>query len=177
MARMVALITLVAVLGLVNWSIFKKEDHLANGRIVYLHLAPIDPRSLMQGDYMALNFRIGTEVYRALPKSDEYKRWRHNVAASDGYVIVKLDEKNVATFEALYNGQTLADKDILLRYRVRNGAVKFATNAFFFQEGNAKIYQPARYGQFRVDAEGELLLVSLYDKDLKKLEPMLDRIN
>jgi uncharacterized membrane-anchored protein len=71
----------------------------------------------------------------------------------------------------------LADKEILLRYRVRDGAVKFATNAFFFQEGNAKIYQPARYGQFRVDAEGELLLVSLYDKDLKKLEPMLDRIN
>ena len=177
MARIVALITLVAVLGLVNWSIFNKEDHLANGRIVYLDLAPIDPRSLMQGDYMALNFRIGTEVYAALPKSDEYKRWRHNAAASDGYVVVKLDKKSVATFEALYTGQTLADKEILLRYRVRNGAVKFATNAFFFQEGNAKIYQPARYGQFRVDAEGEVLLVSLYDKDLKKLEPMRDRTN
>ena len=171
MARIVALVSLVVVLGLVNWSILQKEEHLANGRVVYLDLAPVDPRSLMQGDYMALNFRIGTEVRAALPKDQEYRRWGHDVAASDGFVIVKLDEKNIASYKEIYTNQTLADDEVLMRYRVRDGAVKFATNAFFFQEGNGEYYQPARYGQFRVDAKGELLLVAMYDKDLKRLEP------
>lgn len=175
MSKVVALISLVVVLLLVNWSIAKKEDHLATGRIVYLELVPVDPRSLMQGDYMALRFGIGTKVYEILPKIKDNRRWRHRAYASDGYVIVKLDKKSIATFKALYTDQTLADDEIIMRYRVRDGAVKFATNAFFFQEGNAKVYQPARYGQFRVDDEGELLLVAMYDKDLKKLEPIPDK--
>ena len=87
----------------------------------------------------------------------------------------KIDEKNIATYKAIYNDQTLADNEILMRYRVRNGAVKFATNAFFFQEGHAQYYEPARYGQFRVDDKGELLLVAMYDKDLNKLEAPADK--
>ena len=165
----IALVSLVIVLGLVNWSIVGKEKHLAEGTIVYLDLAPVDPRSLMQGDYMALRFRLANEVYSALPKTKEYQRWRHNVDATDGYVVVSLDERNIGSFKRLYKGQTLSKDEILMRYRVRNGAVKFATNAFFFQEGHAKYYQPARYGQFRVDDRGELLLVAMYDKNLSKL--------
>lgn len=177
MARIAALVSLVVVLGLVNWSISKKESHLANGRIVYLELATVDPRSIIQGDYMALRFRIGNEVYNALPESKEHQRWGHSADASDGYVIVNLDEKNIATYKALYADQTLSDDEILMRYRVRNGAVKFATNAFFFQEGHAKYYQSASYGQFRIDNKGELLLAAMYDKDLKKLEPKADKSN
>ena len=67
------------------------------------------------------------------------------------------------------DGQTLSENETLLNYRVRNGTVKFATNAFFFQEGHAKNYEAARYGQFRVNDQGELLLTALYDKDLNKL--------
>lgn len=39
-----------------------------------------------------------------------------------------------------------------------------------------KYYQPARYGQFRIDNKGELLSAGMYDKDLKKLEPNEKRI-
>lgn len=171
MLKKIAFVSLLIILGLVNWSIFGKEKHLVEGKIVYLNLAPVDPRSLMQGDYMALRFRLADEVYKALPKTEDRKQWRHNVAASDGYVVTSLDERNVGTFKSLYNDQILSKDEILMRYRVRNGAVKFATNAYFFQEGHGKYYQPARYGQFRVDDKGELLLVAMYDKDLNKLEP------
>ena len=34
------------------------------------------------------------------------------------------------------------------------------------------MYQNARYGQFRVDEKGELLLTSMHDDKLKKLEPV-----
>jgi uncharacterized membrane-anchored protein len=54
----VALLTAVAALTAVNFSIAAKERLLAHGRIVVLELAPVDPRSLMQGDYMQLNYRV-----------------------------------------------------------------------------------------------------------------------
>lgn len=171
MLKKFALVSLVIILGLVNWSIAGKENHLSEGKIVYLDLAPVDPRSLMQGDYMALRFRLADEVQKALPKTKDYKGWRHSVAASDGYVVVNLSERNIGSFKNLYNDQVQSKEEILMRYRVRNGAVKFATNAYFFQEGHGKYYQLARYGQFRVDDKGELLLVAMYDKDLHKLEP------
>lgn len=171
MSKKIAIGSLIIILALVNWSIVRKEKHLAEGKTVYLELAPVDPRSLMQGDYMALRFRLADEVSTALPKTTDRRPWRHAIEASDGLVVTRLDERNIATFKSLYEDQTLANHDILLRYRVRNGAVKFATNAYFFQEGHAKYYQPARYGQFRVDNNGELLLVAMYDKDLNRLEP------
>jgi uncharacterized membrane-anchored protein len=171
MYKKIALVSLVIILALVNWSIVGKEKQLSEGKIVYLDLAPVDPRSLVQGDYMALRFRLADEVYKALPKTEDYKRRRHSVAATDGFVVVNLDEQNIGSFKNLYNDQALSKEEILMRYRVRNGAVKFATNAYFFQEGHGKYYQPARYGQFRVDDKGELLLVAMHDKDLNKLEP------
>lgn len=171
MNKKIAIGSLIIILALVNWSIAVKERHLAEGKTVYLELAPVDPRSLMQGDYMALSFRLANDVYTALPKTNDHRRWRHDAAASDGFVVTSLDERNIGTFKSLYNDQPLSSNDILLRYRVRNGAVKFATNAYFFQEGHGQYYQPARYGHFRVDDKGELLLVAMYDKDLNKLEP------
>jgi uncharacterized membrane-anchored protein len=171
MAKKIVLLATIFILGIVNWSIIGKETHLAEGRIVYLELAPVDPRSLMQGDYMALRFKIGNAVHDALPKADTYRGWRQAVDASDGYVVVGLDTRQVGSFKGLDTNQTLAGDELRLRFRVRDGEVKFATNAFFFQEGHAKYYAPAKYGQFRVDDQGELLLVALVDKDLKRLGP------
>ncbi|MCG2746281.1 MAG: GDYXXLXY domain-containing protein [Desulfobulbaceae bacterium] len=171
MSKKIALVSLVIILALFNWSIFAKEKQLASGKVVYLALAPVDPRSLMQGDYMALHFRLADEVYTALPKTEDAKRWGHDVASSDGYVVVSLDKRGVGSFKGLYKDQVLSEDDMMMRYRVRNGAVKFATNAYFFQEGQGEYYQPAHYGQFRVDDRGEVLLVALYDKDLKRLTP------
>ena len=170
MNRVAALLSLFIVLGLVNWSIYKKEQQLASGDIVYLELAPVDPRSLMQGDYMALRFGVADQVYNALPKSEESRQWRQNVAATDGKIVVSLNAQRIATYKALYAGQDLQENELLMRYRVRNGTVKFATNAFFFQEGHASLYQDARYGQFRVDKNGELLLAAMHDEQLKKLQ-------
>jgi uncharacterized membrane-anchored protein len=171
MAKKIVLLATIVILGIVNGWIIGKEAHLAEGRIVYLELAPLDPRSLMQGDYMALRFKIANAVHQALPKAEEYRDWRQAVDASDGYVVVRLDDRQVGAFQGLGSDQALSEGEMRLRYRVRNGEVKFATNAFFFQEGHAQFYAPAKYGQFRVDDQGELLLVAMYDKDLKWLGP------
>jgi uncharacterized membrane-anchored protein len=85
--------------------------------------------------------------------------------------VVALDERSIGTFKALYRHQPLSGNEVLMRYRVRNGAVKFATNSFFFQEGQGQYYQSAHYGQFRVDDKGELLLTAMYDQSMNKLGP------
>ena len=156
---------------MVNWSIYGKEKHLADGQIVYLELTPVDPRSLMQGDYMALRFRLINQVYEALPRRDDSSESDQDEHGSDGYVVASLDEQRRGTFKDLYNGQALSEGEILLRYRIRNGKVKFATNAFFFKEGDEKYYRPARYGMFRVDGKGDLLLEAMYDQHLNRLGP------
>jgi uncharacterized membrane-anchored protein len=155
MRSLIVILGCVASLGLVNYSIAKKEHLLAEGAVVYLELAPVDPRSLMQGDYMALNFRVRNSIGSSAP--------------ADGHIVAALDERRVGSFRRLHDGKPLAADEVLMRYRVRNNDVKFATNAFFFQEGTARRYEPARFGEFRVAPDGELLLKSLRDKDLKPL--------
>ncbi len=167
MPKIIAIAALVLVLGLVNWSIMGKENHLATGQIVYLHTAPVDPRSLMQGDYMTLRFEISRDVRSALRHKYEKDLKNH-----EGFAVVSLDDKGIGTFARLYEEgkEELAQNEVRMRYRLRKRGVKMATNAFFFQEGHGKFYEPARYGQFRVDSEGELLLTAMFDADLTKLQ-------
>jgi len=161
MYKKIALSVLVLILLMVNWSIYQKEEHLKNGKVVFLKLAPVDPRSLMQGDYMALRFDIARDISTHIDGRSE---------STDGLVLVKLDEKRVATFKSLEHGLAPQSDELLLQYRVRNGTVKFATNAFFFQEGTASKYEKAKYGEFRVNDKGELLLVAMADENVSLIK-------
>ncbi|WP_321283905.1 GDYXXLXY domain-containing protein [uncultured Vibrio sp.] len=172
MSKYIAAASLILILLSVNWLIVGKENHLTRGRIVYLALAPVDPRSLMQGDYMALRFQLAEHLTRVLREQIGQDQPRKTLPTSDAYVVVRLDAHGVATFTDRPPTQPLAANELLLHYRIRGGEVKLATNAFFFQEGHGHFYEAARYGQFRVDGKGELLLVAMYDKDLKELTPV-----
>jgi uncharacterized membrane-anchored protein len=153
----------------VNLSIAGKERLLAEGRVVYLELAPVDPRSLMQGDYMALNYRVANEVMEALPRKENQAGLWPDLMTGDGRIVVVLDERSVGTFARLEDDQPLAENEVYLRYRVRLGRLKFASNAFFFQEGQAGRYEGARFGKFRVGSGGELLLTALHGEDLAQM--------
>jgi uncharacterized membrane-anchored protein len=82
---------------------------------------------------------------------------------------VQLDAQKRASFVAIDQQQPLADVQLQLQFRLRNGQVKFATNAFFFQEGTGEIYEAAKYGVFRVGAKGNLILTHLADAALQTL--------
>ena len=147
--RALLCIAVVLVLGAVNWSIVAKERIKTQGERIFLALAPVDPRSLMQGDYMALRFEIANNIS----------------AVAEGSAPLLLDANGVATLNTNANAGGLH-----IRYRVRNGQIWLGTNAYFFEEGAAGRYQRARYGEFRVDHEsGEAVLVGLRDKDFQIL--------
>src|SRR5260370_21297786 len=111
----------VLLLVAVNWSIYTRERLLVDGRVVLLELAPVDPRSLMQGDYMALRFQVANDI-RSRSASE---------LPVDGYAVVKFDERRVGSFARFDDGRPLAADEAKMRYRVRERQVKFATNAYF----------------------------------------------
>ena len=166
MRSAIAFVACLLVLGAVNYTIARKEQQLASGRAVYLELASVDPRSLMQGDYMALRFKMANDARSAISGSDAgatFPRTR------DGRIVATLDAASVASFKRLDDGAPLGPDEIYLRYRVRDGEMKFATNAFFFREGTAQRYEPARYGEARVTDHGDILLTGLRGKNLEPL--------
>ena len=161
MRELTALVVGLVALAAINFGIYEREKLLAQGNIVLLELAPVDPRSLMQGDYMALRFKVATEAFsrERLP------------TLKDGHIVVTLDARKVATFKRFADSTTLAAGETLLRYRMRNQQPKFATNAFFFQEGHAHYYEKARYGEFRTSADGEAILTALRGANIEPLGP------
>jgi len=167
----IALLSLLVILAPINAATISKEKRLTEGALAYLELAPIAPRSLMQGDYMALRFQLANEVRNALRKNTNAALGHHRTDTGDGHVIIGLNRNNKGTFKRIHDQQALQKDESLLRYRIRGGAVKLATNAYFFQEGHGKYYEVARFERFRMDNEGELLLESMHDEHLNKLEP------
>ncbi len=137
---------LLVLLG-VNASIVAKERIKSDGQTIYLALAPVDPRSLMQGDYMALRFEIVGHI-----STDQ-----------SGSVGLLVAPNGIAT----YNPDQSAP-GLRIRYRIRNQQVWLGTDAYFFEEGTAQRYWGAKYGEFRVDRDsGEAVLVGLAGDDLK----------
>lgn len=160
MRKTIAVLSGLMLILAVNWSIFERERILKNGQLVILELAPIDPRSLMQGDYMALRFKIADEIFG---------RGESKPEMTDGQMIVKLDDQRVGQYPRIATGGPLGTQEVSLRYRVRNGQAKFATNGFFFEEGRADEYAKARYGEFRVSSSGEMLLTHLLGENRERL--------
>ena len=157
----VVLAALVVLLAAVNFTVWQRETLLRDGQVLLLELAPVDPRSLMQGDYMALRFAVSQKLGPA-DVGDS--------SVTEGYVVVKRDARNVGTFDRIYrDGETLAANESRVHYRIRKRDVRIVTNAYFFQEGTADEYSKARFGELRVTANGDALLTGMRDKDLKLL--------
>jgi uncharacterized membrane-anchored protein len=157
--RAVVLAGLVLILALVNWSIAQKEALLRDGTVLLIELAPVDPRSLIQGDYMRLEYRIARDI------SGPGYEWPR-----EGQIVVTASPEHVATFVRRHDGSTpLAAGEHLLFYRRRAGQIRLGTDAFFFQEGHATRYERAKFGELRVGASGESVLIGLRDEQRRPL--------
>ncbi len=137
-----------------------------SGQVILLDLRPADPRALMMGDYMALAYRderpvaISSEDMKALP--------------NEGAFVLKLDDKNVASFVRVDDESTLAEDEIRLKYIKQRWGVSFGAPRYYFQNGTAETYEPARYGKFRVSPSGYAILTGLVDEDFNDILPPED---
>ena len=139
-------------------SIYDKEQLMTNGKQVYFQLAPVDPRSLMQGDYMRLS-RAGIESVKnkeALPKR--------------GYCLFFTDSNGVVTGARFQKeDKPVRSGEQLLKYTTNFNGIQIGAESYFFQEGKAGRYNNAVYGLIRVDQQGNSLLIGLCDSTRRKL--------
>lgn len=160
--RGLLLASLLLVLAAATAAVRSYERTLGEGLIMLAELAPVDPRSLMQGDYMALRFAIDDELGTrgADPATGRLPR----------YAWLSRDAEGRASLDSLADDLPPADDERLaVRIRRRGGQPSIGPNAFFFQEGTAEHYETAHWGEFRVDRRGRALLTHLRDEQLRRL--------
>ncbi len=189
--------TLVAILLLFVKAVWSKESTLKDGKLVLLELAPVDPRSLMQGDYMSLNYAITQEgrswrsrqiFSDAISANDSLDYDKASVDAEialqdaraqesqeigmRGYVLLSIDENQVGHYVKMTNeiGE-LEEGQVYIKFFNNNDwSYNIGAESFFFQEGEAEKYEVAKYGALRVDDKGNSILIGMYDEELKLIE-------
>ena len=180
----------ITLLGAVNYKVQQFEDVLATGKPVVLKIAPVDPRSLMQGDYMVLNYAILSEFQQSqfLPESNESLETSESIDAGEAnettgidesspsgkkaYILVHLDKNHVATFcekqSEIPTDFKHCTPNVYLPIRYKGWFPELPSQDYFFAEGKGEYYAQAEYAEYRFK-DGILLLARLLDKDLKGL--------
>lgn len=136
---------LLLLLSAVVWH---KERALGNGVRILLPLAPVDPRALLGGDYMRLDYALSREL-ATLP-------------ARPSELVITLDKGGVACWQRQSNPLTLKQGEYLLTLQAPPHP-PIAPDAYFFEEGQGAALEQARFGEFRLNAAGELTLLGLTD--------------
>ncbi|HHQ4576148.1 TPA: GDYXXLXY domain-containing protein [Aeromonas hydrophila] len=156
MRRLALLLTGLAILAAINVTVWRYERAMSSGEMVLLRLAPVDPRSLMQGDYMRLNYELARQLGN-----------RQQDEAPADTLVIRLDEQQVASWVEGGKPDQLARDERRLQVRRSDGQWLIGPDAYFFEEGTGEQYETARYGEFRLQESGKALLVGLRDEQLK----------
>lgn len=165
---MLILGNLIVLLIYFNWSVYEKEQTLSQGELILFRLAPVDPRSLMQGDYMALNYEVAN-------LSDLYPDNLDSIP-KQGYAVIVLDSNQVAKIIRVQSSRQLQAGERLIKYQRKHYlSLKLGAESFFFEEGQGSVYEQAVYGGLRIDENGNSILVGLYDADFLLITPQIEQ--
>lgn len=126
-------LAMLLALGLTQWDAVKKEQVLTHGQKIYISLVPQDPRSLMQGDYMALRFELPLDLLES--GGDDHTE---RLLQPTLLVVAKLDAQGIATLQRRYrSGEALAANEVVIPLKYMKGDWVVVTNAYFFPKGRA----------------------------------------
>ena len=151
---MIISLTLLVLIGL----IVKHQWHLTHAKSIFVELVPVDPRSILQGDYMALRYNL---VLRAGGLGQ---------FENSGHVLsyVQLDQQQRIRLTTL-TPQAQAQPLWLKNPTNQVQDLYPAANSFLFAEGLADCYAQATHAELKVNAEGRAMLVNLTADDLQPL--------
>ena len=196
-STLVLLLTGILSLVYVNGIAWRYATIRSEGNLVYLKLAPVDPISLVQGQYMQLRFDL--ELNGAELQESDHHLFTENPNA-DVLAVLKLDGTRGGTATRLIPGHpsdsTIKELDdeygaigyALLRVEVDDEfqsyvreasndgndvpqafPIKLRQNSFLFKENTPERYSNAHYGILRVTGSGEYVLVDLAGEDFKPM--------
>lgn len=146
---------------ILGWQIGQKEILLQSGTEIKLELAPVDPRSMLQGDYVILNYAITRELLK------------ENIFAknSERVLVVLRQEGDVYRYTGFYKyrGQwnlpyEEKEGDIVLRGNVRGYNLLFGIEQYYVPEGTGReVEESTRFAILKVSKNGDAILVGLSD--------------
>lgn len=156
--------------------IVQHEWHLAKSESIFVELAPVDPRSILQGDYMVLNYDLhfsavaagnGSEQPVSDIRTEDFKNQSHVMS------YVQLDQQR-RVIKTSFEQSTLNQSERSARLILKNPHNTFealypAANSFMFAEGLEPCYRNAKFAELKVKENGKALLVDLLDQQLKPL--------
>ena len=185
----VLLLTAIISLAYVGTIVVRHERVAASEGTVFLQLAPVDPLSLLQGQYMNVEFMAERQLYEESTQ---------NIAKS-GYnlAVIELDERNIGTVREFIPPRPKLSKKqelsstygtgefLLFGVRLspaggnrkpqdaesRKYQISIDQQQFMFQENMEDLYRDAKYGYFRVASDGSYQLIDLADENLTLLSP------
>jgi len=161
-----ALTTILIFVGLVA----KNEWHLHLSKSIFIELRPVDPRSILQGDYMALTYELNLQSLKALAGSESEALDQVIFNHSSVPAKVILDSQNRVVRTILDNNNSFVGQSLILKNpENRLQALYPASRSFLFAEGLAQCYQKAKYAEFKVNTKGEAILFDLRGEGLQPL--------
>lgn len=153
MKKILVVLNLLLLMIAFGYSVVKEERNLKQ-KTFYIKTAPIDPRSLIQGDYMILNYDI-TESARG-----EARNLRK------GYIRVRLNNLKAAEFMKVSKEYLpSSDNELSIQFHQNDSTIDIGVNSYLFQEGAGNRFQRAQYAEVIELKNGKLRLKHLLDKD------------
>lgn len=161
-----AFATILIFVGLVA----RNEWHLHHSKSIFIELRPVDPRSILQGDYMALAYELNLQSLKALAGSESEALDRVIFNHSSVPAKVIWDSENRVVRTILDTNNSFAGQSLILKNpENRLQALYPASRSFLFAEGLAQCYQKAKYAEFKVNTKGEAILFDLRGEGLQPL--------
>lgn len=150
--------TILLQFALLGYQVLSSESILTNGTTVKLELAPVDPRSLLQGDYVQLSYTIAT-----LPDTDFE-------AGKKLRVVLRKQENEIHGYSGFYEQDGVwnqpyekqADDVIINGTTLGYQRIEYGIESFFVPEGTGlEIERTAKYAIIKIGSKGDALLESL----------------
>ncbi|KAB7705353.1 DUF2157 domain-containing protein [Bacillus aerolatus] len=160
----VALI-LVVQLAFIGFTSWQKEQLLQNGELVALKLEPIDPRSLLQGDYVQLNYVIHT-TYQNEQQDGRFKEGKLYVQLEKTKETVSYHGSDVAIYTpvrfASANQSAGGNEGVVtIQGKGRYGNLELGIEHFFIPEHTGEDWEEKNTALVRVAKNGDAIVETL----------------
>lgn len=155
----------LAFLGFTSW---QKEQLLQNGELIALKLEPLDPRSLLQGDYVQLNYAVHT-AYRNAESSRQPVKGKIHVQLKRTAEHVSYHNENIAVYEPdrfteASRPVTVNEDTVTIQGKSRYGNLDLGIEHFFIPENTGKEWEEKNIALVRVAENGDAILETLIEQ-------------
>ncbi|MFK4784949.1 GDYXXLXY domain-containing protein [Fusobacterium sp. MFO224] len=158
MKKILVLLNISLLIVYFGYSINIEKSNLKKDSF-YLELLPVDPRSLIQGDYMKLSYKIVNDSYKDI----------YNL--KEGYIKISIDNKNIGHYmnvETLLS--PLSNNEKLIYFNQLYNGLDIGINSYLFQEGKGYLFQKAKYAEVIISKNKKLRVKHLLDNNFKTIK-------